>query len=62
MFDADDNDIGQIELSVSFVRMRRDFGDLSMAKMPGQDFPGSFLTNNKCKIGVISLRFFSKTG
>ena len=55
LFDFDENEIGQIELSDSFVRIRRELDGSMLGNLPGQDFPGSFLTQNKCKLDIISL-------
>lgn len=57
LFDESRREVGQIELSVSFIRVRRDFGDSFSATLGGQEFPGSFLTANKCNLLLNSRRF-----
>jgi hypothetical protein len=49
LFDTKEKEVGQIELSVSFIRIRREFGDSFAGNFGGQEFPGSFLSANKRK-------------
>ena len=55
ILDFKDKEIGQVEISVNFIRLLRSDLEADNEAKPKSEIPAGFLSSHKCKIRIISL-------